>query len=71
MEKKVAIINDELGTIALGFSRSGYEISAMYVDNENAVHVCQKNWENPVYLVDWDNFSLENFVSADFIAGKI
>lgn len=71
MEKKVAIINDELGTVALGFSRAGYEISAMYVDNENAVHVCQKNWENPVYLVEWDNFSLADFVSADFIAGKI
>lgn len=73
MEKKVAIINDELGTIALGFSRSGYEISAIYIDNEkeNAVKVCQKNWGNQVYPVDWDNFLFANFVDADFIAGGI
>lgn len=73
MKKKAAIINDELGTIALGFSISGYEISAIYIEhaNQNAVSVCEKNWGNRVYPVDWDNFSLSDFVDVDFIAGKI
>jgi hypothetical protein len=73
MKKKAAIINDELGTIALGFSISGYEISAIYIEraDQNAVSVCEKNWGNRVYPVDWDNFSLSDFVDADFIAGKI
>lgn len=73
MEKKAAIINDELGTIALGFSRSGYEISAIYIEraDQNALSVCEKNWGNQVYSVDWDDFSLADFADVDFIAGKM
>ena len=31
MKKRVVIINDDLGTMALGFSKAGYDISAICV----------------------------------------
>lgn len=31
MKKRVTIINDDLGTMALGFSKAGYDVSAIYV----------------------------------------
>lgn len=71
--KKAIIINDELGTIALGFSKSGYEIGAIYIDylQKNAVNICKSNWGDLVYTVNWNDCLASDFIDADFIAGKI
>ena len=46
MKKSVVILNDELGTMALGFSRAGYDIGAIYIDFLDSMNlsVCEKNW---------------------------
>ena len=46
MKKRVVILNDELGTMALGFSKAGYDIGAIYIDfsDVNNYRVCEKNW---------------------------
>lgn len=45
-EKSVAIINDDLGTMALGFSKAGYDISAIFVDSldKRNYDVIRENW---------------------------
>jgi len=44
MKKRVVILNDELGTMALGFSKAGYDIGAIYIDfsDVNNYRVCEK-----------------------------
>ena len=39
MKKRVVIINDDLGTMALGFSKAGYDISAICIgqNDKNAI----------------------------------
>lgn len=76
MNKKVAILNDELGTIALGFSKAGYDISAIYVDsaNANSAQICTANWGDVVRSINIDAFESEDTsvsVDVDFIAGRI
>lgn len=76
MKKKVVILNDELGTIALGFSKAGYDISALYIDTEssNSVKICTVNWGDIVRNINIDDFEKEDtsvFTDIDFIAGKI
>lgn len=73
MGKKIAIFNDELGTIALGFSKSGYEVGAIYLDhnNKNAIKVCQQNWSELTCAVDWNDYPISAIIDADFIAGEI
>ena len=46
MKKRVVILNDELGTMALGFSKARYDIGAIYIDfsDVNNYRVCEKNW---------------------------
>ena len=46
MKKSVAIINDELGTMALGFSKAGYDVTTILNDyrNKNSNSVCKENW---------------------------
>lgn len=73
MDKKVVIMNDDLGTIALGFSKAGYEVGAIYVDQneKNSISVYQKNWNEQIFSVDWNAYPVSEMVSADFYAGKI
>lgn len=76
MRKNVVIINDELGTMALGFSKAGYDISAIYVDwsDEKSVQICKENWKNTTYILDLnclDNKETEIDEDVSFIAGKI
>jgi len=37
MKKRVVIINDDLGTMALGFSKAGYDVSAIYVTQADKI----------------------------------
>lgn len=71
--KKAIFINDELGTMALGFSKAGYEIGAIYIDclQRNAISICKRNWGDLVSTFEWDGPFVSNFIDADFIAGKI
>lgn len=73
MEKTVAVINDELGTIALGFSKAGYEVKALYLDSsdKNAINICKKNWGEKICIVDLMKYSVSNIIDAEMIAGKI
>lgn len=73
MEKKVVIINDDLGTMALGFSRAGYEVEAIYIDQseKNSVNILTKNWNEQVFPVDWSVYHVSEMVSADLYAGRI
>lgn len=50
MDKRVALVNDKLGTMALGFNRAGYEIEAMYFtgEAEKDGNYCIKNWGDVV-----------------------
>lgn len=76
MKKSVAIINDELGTMSLGFSRAGYDISGIYVDflDKNNSRVCKANWGdivkdvNSEAVIDQDMPVLSN---VECIAGKL
>lgn len=72
MKKNVVIINDKIGTIALGFSRSGYEVSAMCIDysDKNAVKICRDNWGDQARIVNWNDCVGLN-INVDFIAGII
>lgn len=73
MEKKVVIINDDLGTIALGFSKAGYEVEAIYIDQseKNSISIYQKNWREQIFPVDWSVYSVSEMVSGDFYAGRM
>lgn len=76
MRKNVVIINDELGAMALGFSKAGYNISAIYVDwlDEKSVQTCKENWKKTTQILDLNCLdNRENTINeeVDFIAGKI
>lgn len=78
MRKSVTVINDELGTIALGFSRAGYEIEAIYLDTSdaNSVQVCVKNWEGTARITAIEDLEEERdreyrYVSRECIAGRL
>jgi hypothetical protein len=76
MKKRVVILNDELGTMALGFSKAGYDIGAIYIDFSDTMNcsVCEKNW-GPIIrdisqMGTTDNES-ELSTDTDCIAGRI
>lgn len=76
MKKSVVIINDELGTMALGFSKAGYSISAIYLNlpNRNSVQIYTDNWKDTIDILDlktFDNYEIESGSDVDFLAGRI
>lgn len=76
MKKRVVIINDDLGTMALGFSKAGYDISAICVTqaDKNSIRVLEDNWGDVVRAVNFDAFNFQEVVTdleVDFVAGKI
>lgn len=48
--KNVVIINDILGSMALGFSKAGYDVRALYIDFKDTENrkICMKNWGEAV-----------------------
>ena len=76
MKKRVVIINDDLGTMALGFSKAGYDISAIYIgkNDKNTIRVLKENWGNVVRIVDTESY-IDSDAIADFdvecVAGRI
>ena len=76
MRKNVVIINDDLGTMALGFSKAGYDISTIYVDwkDKKSVQSCKENWgktTNILDLNDFDNKETEQDKEVSLVAGKL
>lgn len=76
MKKSVVIINDELGTMALGFSKAGYSVSAIYLNlpNRNSVQIYTDNWKDTIDIIDmktFDNYEIESGSDVDFLAGRI
>ena len=68
MKKRVAIINDDLGTMALGFSKAGYDVSAICVAqaDKNSIRVLQENWGDVVRGTDLDAFNYQEAVYNAF-----
>ncbi len=76
MKKRVVIINDDLGTMALGFSKAGYDISAICVTqaDKNSIRVLEENWGDVVRHINVDDFNKQKLsidLEVDFVAGKI
>ncbi|SHK99066.1 DNA cytosine methyltransferase [Hespellia stercorisuis] len=73
MDKKVVILNDDLGTIALGFSRAGYGIKAIYIDEKEkgSIKVYKDNWNEQIFEVNWSEYRISDMEDADIYAGKI
>ena len=76
MKKRVVIINDDLGTMALGFSKAGYDVSAICVTqaDKNSIRVLEDNWGEVVRVVNYDDFNYQELATdldVDFVAGKI
>ena len=76
MRKTVTVINDELGTIALGFARAGYEIETIYLDASvaNAVQICVENWAENAKIASIEELDEEKehrILNTDCIAGKL
>lgn len=76
MKKRVVIINDELGTMALGFAKAGYDISAICIgqNDKNAIKELKTNWGNTVRIVDSESYPYCNAIAdldAECIAGRI
>lgn len=73
MSRNAIIFNDELGTIALGVAKAGYNISGIFLDGRdwNSCRICEMNWRKVVYPVDFGDFPAEMLESVDLIAGKI
>lgn len=76
MKKQVIIFNDELGTMALGFSRAGYDISAICIEqnNKKAIRVLKDNWGNTVRIVDAGDYTYSDVtkdLDAECVAGRI
>ena len=75
MQKSVITFNDELGTLALGFSKAGYDVKAICLENEDKENyiVCKENWGNIVkyveYEKDWQELS--DYRGIDCLAGRI
>lgn len=64
MGKSIVTINDKLGTIALGFSRAGFDVKAIYNTDISKEHrdILKENWgniaeENELGFVDKNNSS--------------
>lgn len=76
MKRSVITINDNLGTIALGFSKAGYDVRAIYVDSSDNMcsTVCADNWGTIVRNDNWegvcsnDGLDLSNI---DCLAGRL
>lgn len=76
MKKRVVILNDELGTMALGFSKAGYDIGAIYIDfsDVNNYRVCEKNWGTiirDISVIGNNDNSSRLPTDIDCIAGRI
>lgn len=76
MKKRVVILNDELGTMALGFSKAGYDISAIYIDfsDVNNYRVCEKNWGTiirDISVIGNNDNSSRLPTDVDCVAGRI
>ena len=74
MKKKVIVLNDELGTMALGFSKAGYDIDSIYIDSSDYINyrVCENNWGFIVKdILEIDNWGKELPIDIDCIAGKV
>lgn len=76
MKKSVVILNDELGTMSLGFSKAGYDIRAIYIDFKDTYNcsVCENNWR-PI-IRDISNICANDiekgvFTGIDCLAGRI
>lgn len=76
MKKSVVILNDELGTMSLGFSKAGYDIRAIYLDFKDTYNcsVCENNWR-PI-IRDISNICANDiekgvFTGIDCLAGRI
>lgn len=76
MKKRVVIINDELGTMALGFSKAGYDISAICIgpNDKNAIQVLKENWGNTARIVDtefYTEYGAMAGLDVECVAGRI
>lgn len=76
MKKNVVIINDQLGTMALGFSKAGYDIKAIYIDMSeiNNSRVCRENWGDIVRELNSEKFfhqDMSSFWDIECIAGRV
>lgn len=75
MQKSVVVVNDELGTIALGFSKAGYAVESIYVeyaDKQNYT-VCFENWGDLVKKYGDDDYieELSGYSNIDCVAGRL
>lgn len=75
MKKSVVVLNDDLGTIALGFSKAGYDVRTIYFNHleANDSSVCRDNWGDIVREERLDYFiqEMSSLSNIECLAGKI
>lgn len=76
MKRSVITINDNLGTIALGFSKAGYDVRAIYVDSSDNMcsTVCADNWGTIVRDDNWEGMcgnDVGELSNIDCLAGRL
>lgn len=76
MKRNVITINDNLGTIALGFSKAGYDVRAIYINFSDKISytVCGDNWGAIVRDNNWDDVCDNDELdlsNIDCLAGRL
>lgn len=74
--KNVVIINDILGSMALGFSKAGYDVRALYIDFKDTENrtICMKNWGEAVKPLNEETIYEQietDMKDLDCLAGRI
>ena len=72
--KNVIVIDDKLGTMALGFSKAGYDVKGIYVEREDKLNyeICKENWGEIVKGYDKEfGYEINRDIEIDYIAGNL
>lgn len=71
MENKVVILNDEIGTMTLGFLKMGFNVVSTYVTEKRTEEICKRNFGENVILSNIIDIDENELPDVQVIAGKL
>lgn len=71
MENNVIVLNDELGTMTLGFLKMGFNVVSTYVTEKRTEGICKRNFGENVILSNIIDIHEDELPDVQVIAGKL
>ncbi len=71
MENNVVVLNDELGTMTLGFLKMGFNVVSTYVTEKRTEEICKHNFGENVILSNIIDINENELPDVQVIVGKL